>query len=222
VVNAGPTLSGQQIPGAGLETGFQPGQAIGQDFDIAVHDITVQPGKTYRYKVRYAIQNPLWQNNLGKPADQKKFAIWSPFSAWSTEVAIPTRVKFWLAKSDAKKVQADFDVFVWTADKGGWGLNHVSTTPGDPVGGSNFMVVDIRGDQKSSYVLIADQSGVTTRRDAKSDAESPEYNDIKKEVNPPATGIVPGGIAPPGLVPPGVIPGGGQGFPPPPPGRRGE
>ena len=57
--------SGQVIPGAGLEDGFIPAKSIGQDFDIAVHDITVHPGKTYRYKVRYAIQNPLWQSQTG-------------------------------------------------------------------------------------------------------------------------------------------------------------
>ena len=55
------------------------------------HDDTVQPGKSYRYKVRYKIKNPVFQIfNITQPKSLSNvFAITSPDSNWSEPVNIP-------------------------------------------------------------------------------------------------------------------------------------
>jgi hypothetical protein len=180
-IGAGPG-AGKALAVAGTESGFRPAEA--EDFDISAHDITVEPAKIYRYSVRYAILNPLWGHAVGKPADQLRFALWSPLSDWSQPVSIPGRVRFWLARTDIRNKVAEFDLFTWTAAGGGWGVNRVTASAGDPIGPSPYVVVDIRGDQRASHVLIADAKGATYRRDVKTDEADPDYLRIKGEVVP--------------------------------------
>src|SRR5439155_25860540 len=63
------------------------------------HDATAQPGKTYRYKIRYKMKNPIFgTTNVAK--DQKPaqyFALVSPDSARTTEVHIPSLTSFFVA-----------------------------------------------------------------------------------------------------------------------------
>src|SRR5436305_4339798 len=62
------------IPNAQPQPGAQPLSPDKQMTEVVVwaHDATVQPGKTYRYKVRYKIKNPIYHS--GNVATDKTLA----------------------------------------------------------------------------------------------------------------------------------------------------
>ena len=91
---------------------INPAQA--PDVTIYTHDWTVQPGHSYHYRMSYTISNPLFgveQANV-KPADRDRLAIASPYSAWSAQVDIPSRFKFWVQKFQRNgNNEVTFDLF---------------------------------------------------------------------------------------------------------------
>jgi hypothetical protein len=186
MANAGP------LPGMGTPDGrFNPAEA--QDFDLLTHDITVQPGKTYRYKVRYTLLNPAWNRADLSPALAKKFALTSPDSDWTSEVRVPQRVEFWIVKAYPNNRSASFDVFEW---KGQWTKRTVTVSPGDSIGESSWMLVDVRDDgHQHAYALVADANAKTVRRDPRIDATDSKHLLLDGQVAPAggnaAAGIVP-------------------------------
>ena len=82
------------------------------DVTAWAHDATVQPGKTYRYKVRYKIKNPIWRTvNI---ADNKNLSqdyyIASADSDWTSEVHVPQLTTFFIASLNPNGT-ARMDVF---------------------------------------------------------------------------------------------------------------
>jgi len=174
------------------------------------HDATAQPGKTYRYKVRYKMKNPIWGTaNVAKPPTlAQEFALVSPDSAWTNEVKIPALTSFFVATVNPGGQSARVDVYRWQL-----GETHPATftvSPGDSVGGTSkgidfstgYTVVDLRPDSRSGdyYVLLIDSSGRMDTRDPKEDQKKPELQRMKQQVTAapaaPGAGAVAG--APPG------------------------
>jgi len=179
------------LPGVGTPDGrFNPAEA--EDLDLLTHDITAQPGKTYRYKVRYTLLNPAWNRTDLSPTLAKKFALTSPDSDWTTEIRVPQRVEFWIVRALPKNRTAEFDVFEW---KGQWTKRTVKVDPGDPIGDSSWTLVDVRDDgHNHAYALVADANAKTVRRDPRFDASDSKYLQLNGQVAPPANaaaGIVP-------------------------------
>jgi hypothetical protein len=79
---------------------FDP-MAAGPDADCWAHDETVEPGKVYRYRVRYFLRNPVHaQPNAvdpKKPELSATFALVADWSEWSGDVTIAPRVRYFVS-----------------------------------------------------------------------------------------------------------------------------
>ena len=95
------------------------------------HDGTVQPGKIYRYKVRYAMKNPIYgaKGLANPPALADTYKVESKDSAWTDEVLIPHRAYYYVAQANADAGKATFDVFTFA--NGQWNKETFDVKPGD-------------------------------------------------------------------------------------------
>jgi hypothetical protein len=79
--------------------------------DIWAHDETAQAGRTYRYRLRAIIKNPMFDTNVGAKPEMNKapylpadlttggLDMASAWSEWSKQVAIPTNVDMMLVSA---------------------------------------------------------------------------------------------------------------------------
>ncbi len=198
--NPGIATSGEGI-------GAAPAPAVGQlptgDFDpskfrdplqVWGHDIGVTPGKTYKYKMRYRIRNPLYGvSNVAKnPGLANVFALVSADSEWSKPVPVPAKTNFFVARNivgSATSVQ--FEVFKWED-----GVQHgefFSAAPGDPIGAAkgeidfttDWTLVGFQFDARTSetQILLVDKEGLLITRSARSDQINPLYKTLKDQVS---------------------------------------
>jgi hypothetical protein len=198
------------VPGQGSQDGMFNLQMAAQQiptFEFWTHDLTAQPGKTYRYTVRYAILNPVWQQTTAAPEKlTKQFALMSPNSQPSDEVQIPLRMEFFVRVITPKTSTAQLDLFTWK--EGGWTVQAITVVPGDPIGDSKWVVVDVRSegrDNARQYVLVADPNSQLQRRTIRQDEQSERYQQLKMLAGVPPPGGAPVGPGGPGA--PGVGPG---------------
>jgi hypothetical protein len=152
---------------------------------IIAHDDTVQPGKTYRYKLRYKLFNPVYRSNAAAPELTKIFALNATDSAWSKTFTMRPKVEFFLAAAGHDK--ASFDTFQF---KDGQvrksSLSNLAA--GDAIGGTGWSLVDAGGTGDKAYALLMDENGQVVRREPKTDKESDRYDELNFEANPPAVG----------------------------------
>jgi hypothetical protein len=185
---------------------FDPATQAGQgDMGVWFHDMTVQPGKTYRYQVSYTLLNPVF----GQPALTAKpelagiLGIDSPFSDFSDKVIVPLRTLFWCADKqpasgrNAVEPQVKFNTFNW--HDGLWQQKDYICSPGDEIGAdesatgnftSHFTVLeDLRNEAGSRHtVLISpDDGGPAQERDVETDEKSLAYLKFKRDFDNQAT-----------------------------------
>jgi len=101
---------------------------------ILAHDLEVTPGRTYVYRMRYEILNPLMgSDRVRDPADGRKVTLVSDWSPPSREVEVKSDLFYYLTKVDTAKQSADFTVFKKVA--GGEMVSEKFTvSPGEVVG----------------------------------------------------------------------------------------
>jgi hypothetical protein len=205
-------------PGVDYPTGdFSPADPkwTGKTIDVWQHDETVQPEKTYRYRLRYKIKNPVLNSNVTEPpalADQ--FALVSPWSGWSSEVKIPPMVNFFVATSKSPNGNTvTFHVFKF--DRGTTKQESFSVSPGDTIGGvkngtdftTKWTVVDFRRDERTDdwQILLVNDDGNLVTRSYKSDAGDALYKGLIDTVkkDKAAEGVAAGNALGTG-VPPGI------------------
>ncbi len=152
-------------------------------------DDTVEPGKSYQYKVRYKIKNPVFQTiNVAQPRNLANvFAITSPDSGWTQPVSIPPLTRFFVASLFNNKVT--LQIFRW--QNGELHSHSVNVAPGDlisykdPAGidfSTGWTLVDVTvdpGRNNRPLIVVADPAGQLHRRDADSDRDDPEYLKMK-------------------------------------------
>jgi len=172
--------------------------------DFWIHDINVEPGKTYRYRVRVEIMNPIWgeqgvcrdpklQDHPVLPVDTAK-AEWS---GWSEPVAIRPRRFFFVTAGPVLfqgKITSNVvrtDIFVYQK-----GLLHrksnVQSWPGDVVGArdaaagvdfaTGWTLADVRAVRNASNewrVTFVDDSGRVMERSLREDLNSSEYKSLR-------------------------------------------
>ncbi|MGB7159567.1 MAG: hypothetical protein WBD40_15985, partial [Tepidisphaeraceae bacterium] len=193
---------GVPVPGAPAPV---PGAPVVQPPEIEVwaHDDTVEPGKSYRYKMRYYIKNPLWQQValVKQRAVADQFAIESAFSDWGSTVDVPPLTNFFIAGGViGGRGRIRFELFTY---KGG--VQHSMSQefgPGDEITGKNanadfatgHTLVDLRSDPKSrdSVVYLTNDKGDTVVRSPKVDTNSALYKKLKEEVKaaqPPVASV---------------------------------
>jgi hypothetical protein len=154
------------------------------------HDDTVEPGKTYRYRVAYAIKNPVFaMPQLCKDTKlSEKFAFQSAFSEWSEKVEMLSTISFWVKSVPMKNASdVQFQVFRWQS--GDTKTADFKVGPGDPVGkveggidyGTGWTLVDIGTDSRGQfYALLMDPQGNLYRRDG-SDTNDERYKKMREQ-----------------------------------------
>lgn len=179
----GPTAGNGQNAGGGMGAFGQPvgggAAAPGQgdeEVSIWAHDETVQPGKTYQYRIRYALLNPVYRQSGAAPAELvHKFALISPWSEWTEPVTIQPKVDFYIASIPTTGGPTQIDLF--TIKPGGVNKTTIRVNPGDAIADTGWTVVDVRKDPVANepYLLLTHNSGQVVRRDKKTDERNPQY-----------------------------------------------
>jgi hypothetical protein len=190
------------------------------DFMVWAHDDTVQPGKTYRYMLRYVIASPVFNTNqLCKPQKLAlQFAIVSADSKWTDPVAVESDTNFYAI--DYQHGLVKFAVFKW--QNGAWQMQMVDAAPGDQigaadpgagVGGANstgWTLVDVRDmpPGKDKLILLASDNGTIVRQ-LIIDQHTKKYITLRDEALAAAKrgGSGPGGPGGPGDLGPPPAPG---------------
>ncbi|MEM9753700.1 MAG: hypothetical protein AAF916_09990 [Planctomycetota bacterium] len=145
-----PMQRGNQAGGlAGLGgLAANPTDEVPETVRVWAHDVTAQPGKTYRYKLVAATINPLFQYTR-LPRDQReaneyRLAI-APseedFDAapWTTPVTLDPEAYFFFVRGNAEQDRATIEV--WRVWNGLWRQDEFEETPGNPIGGETRVEV---------------------------------------------------------------------------------
>jgi hypothetical protein len=135
---------GQQAGGYGAPGGIgQPTNAEPESRKIKVwaHDLSIEPGKTYRYRVVAAVLNPLYRQKRVAPEqreehydrialgpDSEELAA----SPWSESVKVDSDYYFFMVKGSARTQTARVEV--WQVYDGRWVNKEFEVRPGDPIG----------------------------------------------------------------------------------------
>jgi len=173
------------------------------DFIVWAHDDTVESGKTYRYKMRIKLKNPLY-NTFGLTASQEdanKFALESPWSDWKTVTAPKTTEYFFTAMRQqvGTKNVTSVTCSVYRHAKGDWTKETFTVSPGDAIGGikgdidysTGATLVDLRPDtrERDLRILVSDNVGNLTTVNYQAQLNDPYYKTLEEKVNKP---VLPG------------------------------
>lgn len=140
------------------------GLPVTQDRSVRVwaHDLTVEPGKTYRYRVIVSVLNPLfgrtWLSPEQQKANENRIAL-EPTqqdiqaSPWSEPVTLDKRFYFFLTGGSAADQLARVEV--WRIFDGNWIVEQFTENPGDFIGGVRTMV-DGMGNAREVDMQLSD------------------------------------------------------------------
>lgn len=187
----------QPAPGAA----FSPDSLVSQgDMGLYFFDLTAQPGKMYRYRVRYTVWNPTFNqpSRVKDPKLAQVVGMVSPLSPWSGTVVVPPRTRFWCSKQQGEgdlaraDSQVKFNVYTW--HDGLWQHKDYSDGPGDEIGsvesdGSNFLThwtvlgmgTSHAPSGAGSVLLTPDDGGIASERDIAQDTDSQDYKHFKHD-----------------------------------------
>jgi len=182
-------------------TRLTPDPTTGKLPEVAVwaHDDTVQPGKTYRYRMRVRLKNPLYGTwNVAKtPELAQKFTIDSEWTDWK-EVRAPRNTEYFFASTRTQikedtVLSANVDVF--KRIKGEWTKEQFTVAPGDSIGGvkngvdysTGATLVDLRKSVRGNdtRIMVADQAGNIDRIDFNAQKDDPWYKTLLDKVRGP-------------------------------------
>jgi hypothetical protein len=156
-----------------------------------VHDNTVKPGKTYRYRIMYAIKNPVYNTNIAGPNIVGVFALKQDenhASDWTEPVSIATRTQFFIASLQQNK--ASITVFRW--QNGHLNSKDFTVQPGDLIGavdnGVDFSTGQTLVDIRDGSVLVMDDQNILHQRSFDTDQKNPEFRKMRDEAVAPPSG----------------------------------
>jgi len=96
------------------------------------HDDTVEPDKTYRYRIRLGVLNPSAGINDDSGPHNNDVVLWSEFSETTDMINVPQRGYFFAR--DYKAVSGAVSVEVLKFDMGYWRSENFVVKPGETVG----------------------------------------------------------------------------------------
>jgi hypothetical protein len=157
------------------------------------HDWKTEPGKTYRYMIRYKIKNPVWATiNVAKDkAMADVFAITSAESAWTDPIQAPPIVQFFFISAGGEGRATRVEIFKY--ENGSMHKETFDVYPGDAIGGErsnidystgNTLVLvrqDLIKTDRPLAWLITPES-MLVKHDVKTDMDSPQRADLEKQV----------------------------------------
>ena len=146
---------GQWQPGQPPQANGQPqGEEASQEIKVWAHDLTVEPGKTYRYRVIVSVLNPLFRQSRVPESQQQEFfnqVALGPAeqeleaSPWTEPVRVdPERYFFFIQGAPQNQIA---QVEVWRVFNGRWRRDEFQVQPGDPIGGT--MEVTVNGQERT-------------------------------------------------------------------------
>lgn len=193
---------------------FDPQTWVGGKVIAFQHDESVEAGKTYRYRARYVLHNPVFQqpNAVSVPAIAAQFRWESAWSTWTDAAVVPPKVSFFVTRlTSGSAPAAQIEVFRYI--RGQMRSKLFAVLPGDVIGSADasgdfstgHMLVDVRVGGREGFAVVMAPDGSIARRDG-SDLRSPKYSQLKAQTTPPATPAAPGTPPPTGGVPPTAIP----------------
>lgn len=154
------------------------------------HDETAVEGIAYRYRVVYKLKNPVFVTPqvVQDPKLAEPFALVSAPSEWSPTVEVASTIRFFVANPPRTgATTVTLEVFRW---KGGEPRSKqfqvavgdiIGTNDGDVDYATGWTVVDFPTDGRYDYVLLMDPQGNLRRRDSRTDAQDPKYQELKKQ-----------------------------------------
>jgi len=190
------------------------------EMSVWAHDDTVVPGKTYRYRLRVRMKNPLYNTfNLAKdPKLAEQFTIDTEFTDWK-EVKAPRNTEYFFA-STRTQIQQDTvlsaKVDVFKRQKGEWTMATFEVAPGDSIGGqkngvdysTGATLVDLRKDVRGRDVriMVADETGTIDRIDFNQQKDDQWYKTLLEKIRgpQPVPGSTPGAPGTTGVGYPGT------------------
>ena len=215
-----PQIQGLPQPGTDYPSqDFDPGapEWKTKTIEIWAHDTTIKAGKTYHYRIKYKIKNPLFGTNAG--ANQQlnsTYDLVSKPGEWASPFTIPNMVNFFVQGSKAPASNTvRFEIFKWENGQ------NVSETfavgPGDQVGGvknvngapvdfsTDWTVVDFRADERqhgeTQILLVNNKDGKVSVRSFQADSNDALYKGLKDQIQQmklaaPQAGAPTGTVAP--------------------------
>ena len=158
---------------------------VGQEAaTVWAHDDTAQAGKTYRYRIRYALANPIFRAvAMAPPELVKQFALQAPPSDWSEPVTVQPKQAFFVVQASDRNSQIElFQIKAGGVDR----RTLKELKPGDAVADTGWSVVDARKDPVEPskwYLLLTSPSGQLVRRDPDAERRDPEYQKYMGEAS---------------------------------------
>lgn len=115
-----------------------------QSVQLWAHDMGVEPGATYRYRVKVVVNNPLFRKGPSLDPDDESLqtAAADPFARsdwteWSAPVVVGAREYFFVSSADAEGTmsegRASASIEVFRMFYGFYRKSTLTLTPGDPV-----------------------------------------------------------------------------------------
>lgn len=113
------------------------------DAKMWVHDIDVEPGRSYIYRMRAVINNPLFGQRSSLHEDQRQYAtqpeLVGRWSSWSQPVQVDRRAYFFVTSAtegDQTGAGPSAQVEVYGFYYGYWRRSRLSIQPGDRIAGA--------------------------------------------------------------------------------------
>ncbi|MEM1446679.1 MAG: hypothetical protein AAGF84_11530 [Planctomycetota bacterium] len=134
--------------GLGLGMPANPTDEVPETVRVWAHDLTAQPGKTYRYKLVAATINPLFQYTRVSPEqrEENEYRISlapseEDFEAapWTTAVTLDPDAYFFFVRGNAEQDRATIEV--WKVYNGLWRQGEFEETPGNPIGDEKLVEI---------------------------------------------------------------------------------
>jgi hypothetical protein len=111
----------------------------GEKLDLYCNDLTVEQGKTYRYRIRVAVVNPLYHKPSLPPdqmkANQTKFEVFSNWTEWTKPVVIEQFQYFFVDSVQPSPYPGQARIEIDRYFQGEWVSHVFAVRAGDPVGG---------------------------------------------------------------------------------------
>ena len=114
---------------------------VPEEVSVWAHDLTIEPGKTYRYKMKVYVLNPLFRNPRlnDQQIKQNRFRVALAPSDdelatadWSAPIKVDRESYFFVTSGNRDRKSADFEV--WTIHNGVWRTSTFTEYPGNEIG----------------------------------------------------------------------------------------
>lgn len=107
--------------------------------DVWAHDLYVEEGETYRYRMRIGVTNPLYDRGSNLLEEQREeyddeFLLYSDWSDWTEPQDIEPLKHFFFVDGSRNPSPGYVEAEVWRFTEGSWFQEEFEVAPGDPIG----------------------------------------------------------------------------------------